>query len=793
MDKMAWTELAPEGPVRLSSTGQKASTKAFKKARRQSLWRALRHPIRIAVMAGAAMALTWGVIGALGAVATGIAAGLGVVVGEAIGRGKLKLVAVVGGASIGALVFQFISGLLTSTELVASLVGPGETLVVAVIVRFGALAFWPVLALRAVAVRRPSFVAIEVIAVAAAAALLFAAHRGGIISRPFWLSDWAWRAGLDPAHVLLAIGGITVVVLIALMVAETGRRITGVSLFGLPLAALLVMTFLDVSGLPKPKPDSELGLTEEKHHDAAAASNAAAQPSGTGSAENPRPTPSASPSGETSARPLPSGAPSSEPSEDGGEQPQPRPRPEEQDDGDTNDKSAPLAVVLLGDDYSPPAQSYYFRQEALSDYKSARLVAPVRSGVDRDVITEFPAQKTAVDQSPPDAERQRVTADVVLLVDHKKPFGLETPVLFAPRPNPNPQRFVRAYRFEALAQKVDYAGLLGRQAGDPDWPDDVRDYYLVPSTDARFAELAKQIVTTLPENKRSDPFLQALAVKRWMDQNLVYSTKERHAGVPDPTADFLFGNRIGYCVHFAHAAVFMWRSLGIPARAGSGYMVAEDNREGSSILIRSGDAHAWPELYLEGIGWVVLDISARENLDPQTPPPDKDLQRKLSELARDKPPKVDRAEDMEDRPYNLPNLWLVLAALAGATLVVLYAIKIWRRLIVSFAGPRAMTRVGYRLALDLLAEVGLTREHGEPREHFARRVHAQVPSFTELTSMHQAARWGDPRVPMDQRPEFSREKWKKALAALRQERKTVSKTSRRVLHFLNPASFVQSR
>lgn len=792
MEKMAWTELAAEGPIRLSSTGQKASTKAFEKARRKSLWRGLRHPIRIAVIALAAMALTWGVVGALAAVATGIAAGLGVLVGEAVGRGKLKLVAVVGGAVIGALIFAFISGLLTSTELVASLLGPGETLMVAVIVRFGGFAFWPVLALRAVAVRRPSFVAIEVIAVAAAAAVLFAAHRGGIISRPFWLSDWAWRAGLDPAHVLLAIGGITVVVLIALMVAETGRRITGVSLLTLPLAALLVMTFLDVSGLPKPKPDSELGLTEEKHHDAAAASNAAPQPSGTGSAANPKPKPSTSPSGETSARPLPSGAPSSEP-EDGGDQPQPQPQPQEQDDGETNDKSAPLAVVLLGDDYAPPAQSFYFRQEALSDYKSARLVAPVRSGVDRDVITEFPTRKTAVDQPPPDAERQRVRADVVLLVDHTKPFGLETPVLFAPRPNPNPQRFVRAYRFEALAQKIDYAGLLGRKAGDPDWPDDVREYYLVPSSDTRFAELAKQIVSTLPENKRSDPFLQALAVKRWMDQNLVYSTKERHAGVPDPTADFLFGNRIGYCVHFAHAAVFMWRSLGIPARAGSGYMVAEDNREGSSILIRSGDAHAWPELYLEGVGWVVLDISAAQNLDPQTPPPDKDLQRKLSELARDKPPKVDRAEDMENRPFDLPNIWLVLAVLAGATLVVLYVIKIWRRFIFRFAGPRAMTRVGYRLALDLLAEVGLTREIGEPREQFARRVHREVPSFTELTNMHQAARWGDPRVPMDQRSEFSRDKWNKALRALRQERKTVTKTSKRVLHWLNPASFVWSR
>ena len=73
--------------------------------------------------------------------------------------------------------------------------------------------------------------------------------------------------------------------------------------------------------------------------------------------------------------------------------------------------------------------------------------------------------------------------------------------------------------------------------------------------------------------------------------------------MPDPTADFLFGDRTGYCVHFAHAAVLLWRALGIPARVGTGYRTEEDDRHGSStILIRASDAHAWPELYLDGIG-----------------------------------------------------------------------------------------------------------------------------------------------------------------------------------------------
>jgi hypothetical protein len=239
----------------------------------------------------------------------------------------------------------------------------------------------------------------------------------------------------------------------------------------------------------------------------------------------------------------------------------------------------------------------------------------------------------------------------------------------------------------------------------------------------------------------------------------------------------------------------MWRSLGIPARAGTGYMVSEDNREGSSILIRSGDAHAWPELYLEGIGWVVLDITPERNLDPQGAPQDKDLQRKLSELARQKPPKQDEPQDLTATPWaeSAPSFWLVVLVLVAAALVVLYAIKIWRRLVVVFAGRRAMTRVGYRLALDLLTEVGMVREFGEPREAFARRVHAQVPSFTELTRMHQAARFGNPDVAIDERPEFSRERWKDALVRLRKERKSVAKTFFRVLSALNPIAPLWSK
>jgi transglutaminase-like putative cysteine protease len=54
----------------------------------------------------------------------------------------------------------------------------------------------------------------------------------------------------------------------------------------------------------------------------------------------------------------------------------------------------------------------------------------------------------------------------------------------------------------------------------------------------------------------------------------------------------------------------------VPARVATGYAVDEAGRQGgSAILIPSGAAHAWPEVYLDGLGWVVTDVHPERTLD----------------------------------------------------------------------------------------------------------------------------------------------------------------------------------
>jgi len=73
---------------------------------------------------------------------------------------------------------------------------------------------------------------------------------------------------------------------------------------------------------------------------------------------------------------------------------------------------------------------------------------------------------------------------------------------------------------------------------------------------------------------------------------------------------FLQTSQEGYCIHFATAAVLMLRSLDIPARFVSGYVVTVSQDEvGSSVVITDRNAHAWVEVYYEDVGWLYLEVT----------------------------------------------------------------------------------------------------------------------------------------------------------------------------------------
>lgn len=96
------------------------------------------------------------------------------------------------------------------------------------------------------------------------------------------------------------------------------------------------------------------------------------------------------------------------------------------------------------------------------------------------------------------------------------------------------------------------------------------------------------------------------AVKEYIQNAATYT--EDYAAYPadvDTAVYFLTDAKEGVCRHFATSATAMYRALGIPARYTVGFAGGAQADKWVNVMGR--DAHAWVEVYLDGIGWIAVD------------------------------------------------------------------------------------------------------------------------------------------------------------------------------------------
>ncbi|MEZ0066794.1 transglutaminase-like putative cysteine protease [Streptacidiphilus sp. MAP12-20] len=109
---------------------------------------------------------------------------------------------------------------------------------------------------------------------------------------------------------------------------------------------------------------------------------------------------------------------------------------------------------------------------------------------------------------------------------------------------------------------------------------------------------------------------KALALQDWFTQNggFSYNTKVPVSTGPNALADFL-SRKQGFCVHFASTMAAMARSLHIPARVAVGFAPGHQQADGS-WLVTTTNAHAWPELYFTGVGWLRFEPTPSIGVPP---------------------------------------------------------------------------------------------------------------------------------------------------------------------------------
>lgn len=101
----------------------------------------------------------------------------------------------------------------------------------------------------------------------------------------------------------------------------------------------------------------------------------------------------------------------------------------------------------------------------------------------------------------------------------------------------------------------------------------------------------------------SNPYEQAVALQEYfaITGGFEYDTQVQVGSGSQAIARFL-KDKQGFCVHFSFAMAAMARSLDIPARVAVGFAPGSPQADGS-VSVGLRDAHAWPELYFEGVGW----------------------------------------------------------------------------------------------------------------------------------------------------------------------------------------------
>jgi hypothetical protein len=142
-------------------------------------------------------------------------------------------------------------------------------------------------------------------------------------------------------------------------------------------------------------------------------------------------------------------------------------------------------------------------------------------------------------------------------------------------------------------------------------------------TDPRFTALPADLparVTTLARDLAGATTNRYDAVTTVEDYLRTHETYDLASPLPaaghDAVDDFVFTSHRGFCEQFATAAVVMVRSLGIPARLVIGYARGDTTTQPGKRILRGSDAHAWVEVWFQGVGWIESDPTASSVLSP---------------------------------------------------------------------------------------------------------------------------------------------------------------------------------
>ncbi|MBP5449296.1 MAG: transglutaminase domain-containing protein, partial [Spirochaetales bacterium] len=212
---------------------------------------------------------------------------------------------------------------------------------------------------------------------------------------------------------------------------------------------------------------------------------------------------------------------------------------------------------------------------------------------------------------------------------------------------------------------------------------------------------------------------------------------------------FLFDVKKGYCTYFAFAMVTMLRSVGIASRVAVGFVPDDENRTLNYYDVRSPHAHAWVEVYFDGVGWVSFDPTS-QTLAPDAeylgvPSQEEDRNALIESIIDNKNLMTEITDTIfnttfhfESKPWDfrqrIKRLGIVLfaavvLAFVGGLLLFIFRLRLS---LIFERDKRSRTSVYYRLFLLRMRKLKMGIGDSESVSEYAKRMGDDVVHMTEL-------------------------------------------------------------
>ncbi|MFF6784884.1 transglutaminaseTgpA domain-containing protein [Streptomyces sp. NPDC012510] len=263
-------------------------------------------------------------------------------------------------------------------------------------------------------------------------------------------------------------------------------------------------------------------------------------------------------------------------------------------------------------------QEMYLRIVSLDDFDGTSWKPTERS------ITEVPDEFGTPTGLGSDVKRSTITTRIVAAEDYEQDWlPMPYPVTKVDidgdwRYEPVGRTLVGDHEQDTKGAQYTVESLIVRPTAKqlseaPEPPPSLRrEYTKVPSS------LPSVVARTALEVTKgaTNDYERAVKLQDWFafSGEFTYDTEVRAGTGAEAIARFL-REKEGFCVHFSFSMAAMARTLGIPARVAVGFTPGTPQTNGTmSVGLR--DAHAWPELYFEGVGWTRFEPTPNRGTTP---------------------------------------------------------------------------------------------------------------------------------------------------------------------------------